>query len=320
MEKPIGICTYITNNQTLLSSGNYSPEDALVLSELSYFKFEDVFAGYQNLSVSVPRFATIIYNKQAGLSDDEKTFLLCVAGNNRFSDCIIKNMAAENKSSQWAALTYHMSDGTDSVVIAMRGTDSSVLGWTEDLNLAYSCGTNAQKLSAAYINNCSAENIFLAGHSKGGNDVTSGFLAATPAVRNRVLRIDNFDGPGINVDLRKHYADEYEELGRKLNNYYPKNSVIGLLLSDNPGNSHFVSCKVRPRYKDKGIFGEHDPFSWEFTPDNHFAYTHQSLLSNFTDRILDIITNLLSQRKRAKLIGILEKLCVPAIIAHKPCQ
>lgn len=320
MPTPIGICTYLTNNQTLLSSENYSPEDALVFAELSYFKFEEIFENYRSISISVPRLASEIYNKQAGLSDDEKTFLLYVAENNRFSNCTIDTMAAENETSQWAALTCHINDGTDSAVVAMRGTDSSVMGWTEDLNLAYSCGTNAQKLSAEYINNISAENIYLSGHSKGGNDVTSGFLAATPAARNRILRIDNFDGPGVNSEFMEAYAEEYKELAKKLNNFYPKNSIIGMLLTDNPGNSYFVSCKVRPRYENKGIFGEHDPFSWEFTPDNHFAYTNQSLLSNFVDQTLDDITSLLSQEERAKLIGMMEKLCVPAIIAHKPCR
>lgn len=317
MENPIGMCTYLTGNQTLLSSENYSPEDALVLAELSYFKFEDVFKDYQNRSISAPLFATKIYDKQVNLSRDERIFLLHVANNDRFSNCMITNMAAENESSQWAALTCHINDGTDSVVVVMRGTDGTVLGWTEDLNLAYSCGTNAQKLSAEYINNISAENIYLCGHSKGGNNVMSGFLTTTQAIRNKVLRVDNFDGPGVNSDFLKAHAEEYKELSSILNNYYPKDSIIGLLLNDNPGNSYFVSCEVRPQYKDKGILGEHDPFSWKFTEDGHFAYTSQSLLSGVVDHLLDDITKRLSRKERTELISVLEKLGVPGIIAHK---
>lgn len=38
-----GISSYLKNNNVVLTSENYNEVDALIFSELSYFKFEDIY-------------------------------------------------------------------------------------------------------------------------------------------------------------------------------------------------------------------------------------------------------------------------------------
>lgn len=316
MSETSGINQYLKNNSAPLTSGNYSETDALVFSRLSYFKFENIYEDLGNTRVSVQDFADEVLKREGKLSQDEREFLTQLKESDRYAACTIHDFAAENTDSQWAAMTVDINDGGDTSVIAMRGTDGSTLGWTEDLELLYSeGGTNAQKLSAEYLENSKAENIYMTGHSKGGSDVTSGYVMASEEARSRVQHIDNFDGPGMNKDFMEAYGQGYQELGDKLTNYYPEDSVIGLLLNDNPGETHFISADVRPEFEDKGLLGQHDLFALELGEDGHLEETKQSRLSDFIDETLDGTVGDLSQAERASLVTALEKLGIPSMIA-----
>lgn len=310
----IGISGYVKQNQEVLSAENYTPEDALVFSQLSYTKFEKVYGeDYSKKSVTVQEYAKDVLNAQNDLEADDKAFLMEIMNSDRYSNCTMSQFAAENNTSQWAAVTIKMNDKSDSAVIAMRGTDGTILGWTEDLELAYDVdGTEAQKISAEYLQNSQEGNIYLAGHSKGGNDVSSAYAMSDADTRSKVIRIDNFDGPGVNSNLKNVYAEGYMELDEKLCNYYPQDSVIGLLLNDNPGKTSFVQSS-----DEDGLLWEHSPYNWKFDKDGCFEYTEQSDLSEFINDVTDNSINYLPQFVREKVTNVLIKMGVPALIAQE---
>lgn len=314
-----GLSSYVQSATRLLDAGNYNEMDALVLAALSYIEFEKVYSDYGEKSVSVQQFAKDVLASDISLSDSQRTLLEQVQNSDRYSNCTIHGMAAENESSQWAAMTVDVNDGSNTSVIAMRGTNGTVLGWNEDFQLAYEEeGTEAQKLSADYLQNSTAENIFLTGHSKGGNNVTSAYVMSDAAVRRRVVHIDNFDGPGTNDEFREQFPEGYAELENKLDNYYPQNSVVGLLLNDNPGQQHFVDCESSEQYGEWGILGEHDPYAWQLNGEGSGLKSgEQSELSDILNQTLDTTLGELSQQERRDMVAVIIGMQVTALIAGK---
>lgn len=305
---------YIQNKKETLTAQNYSPEDAMVFSQLSYIEFEKVYGpDYSGAPVSLKKFANDMLNNEIETNPEKISFLEAISTSDRYNDCSIDQLAAENEQSQWAAMTIHMNDSSDSSVIAMRGTNGTTLGWTEDFQLLYDTdGTAAQKLAARYLQNSPEHRIYLAGHSKGGNDVSSAYAMSDKATRSRVVQIDNFDGPGVNTRFQNEYAQGYAELADKLNNYYPQDSIIGLLLNDNPGKTYYVESS-----DEDSLLWEHDLFNWQFDDHSGFQYTEQSVLSSFLNEALDHTVSTLSQGERVLLVDLACKLGIPAYIAKQ---
>lgn len=314
-----GLSEYVQNSGQILDAGNYNEMDALVLASLSYIEFEKIYPDYQGRNVTVQQFAKDALAAGIDLPDTKRALLEQIQNSDRYSECTIHHMAAENETSQWAAMTVDINDGTQTSVIAMRGTDGTELGWNEDFQLAYADdGTQAQKLSAAYLQDSTASNIFLTGHSKGGNDVTSAYVMSDASVRDRVVHIDNFDGPGVNDEFRDLYRQGYAELDGKLDNYYPENSVIGLLLNDNPGQENFVRCDTSEEYSGWWIFGEHDPYCWQFDEENGgFRRGDQSELSETLNQLLDNTLEEMSQQERRDIVQAIIGMQGTALIAQK---
>lgn len=319
MSSTSGLSQYVQNDGPILDAGNYNEMDALVLASLSYIEFEKIYPDYQQQNVNLKQFAKDALASDISLSDNQRTLLEQIQNTDRYSACTIHSMAAENESSQWAAMTVDINDGSDTSVIAIRGTNKTELGWNEDFQLAYAqSGTEAQKLSAEYLQNSSADNIFLTGHSKGGNNAISAYVMSDALVRERVIHIDNFDGPGVNDEFRAQYQEGYGELKNKLDNYYPENSVFGLLLNDNPGQAHFIQCEKSEEYAKWGIFGEHDPYSWMLDEDSAgFQGGEQSQLSDTLNHLLDNTLDNLSQKERWEIVQVIIGMQIPSAIAEK---
>lgn len=307
------ISTYIRENSEILSQDNYNEADALVFAELSYAKYEDYFDS-ENSHIGIRDFAAEMVKHES--NPDKKAFLESIAENPRYQNCVITDMAAENETSQWGALTISMDGSNQNVIVAMRGTDGTTQGWQEDFQLLYdSDGTEAQMLSAEYLKNCSAENIYLTGHSKGGNDVISAYMMNGQEVRDKVVLISNYDGPGVNPDFKSLYSEGYSELGNKLKNYYPQNSIIGKLLIDDPGE-HIYICSDTEGHIEIPILGEHDPFSFKITG-GAFQRTEASFLSEFCNVSIDGAMYRLSSEERQNVYTVLNTLGVPALIAGR---
>lgn len=331
------IVNYVTEtSSTQLDATTYTDEDALVLAELSYFKFDEIASDSKTISdngstytydlsqngndMTVSEYAQYILDNNNGgtkMSNDQIAFLNAVSDSDRYDSCTIHDFAAADiTDSQWAAYTVDLGDNTS--VIAMRGTDGTTMGWTEDLNLVYDAtGTNAQNYSAQYLENCTADSIYMTGHSKGGSDVTSAYVLADEQTRAKVEHIANFDGPGMNEEMIALNSEAYSELGTKLDNYYPENSVVGLLLTDNPGTNHFIDAHVREDYFLFQHIGEHDPFSFQFN-NGSFSESPQTNFSKSINYMLDETVKDLSHAERVKLATVLEQMGIPSLIAKKP--
>jgi hypothetical protein len=144
----------------------------------------------------------------------------------------------------------------DSIYLAYKGTDANIVGWKEDFNMCYIPVVPAQLEAAEYLEKTFKpiyRKIRLGGHSKGGNLAVYSAVKCRRMIRDRIISVDNFDGPGFIKDILK--SDEYTEMLPRIKNYLPQSSLIGLLL-EHSGEEKII------RSSQYGIW-QHDAFSWE---------------------------------------------------------
>lgn len=171
-------------------------------------------------------------------------------------------------------------------VVAFRGTDLTLTGWKEDLNMAFQSPVPAQRDAADYLTRQAEKNplpLIVCGHSKGGNlAMYAGFFAES-AVRARIEGVYPFDGPG----LRRRDLDRRTPPLPPVYSFLPRGSVVGIIFR--PYRPYVsVKCPV------PGLW-QHDPYLWQ-TEDTRFARAHGlSLFSRLMDDTLDDWLNSLSE-------------------------
>lgn len=343
------VVRYIEGASEPLSAENYNDADGLVFAELSYVRFEDCKTVSKDMSLA--EFADKLLESGVEKNKDKIALLQAIKESPRYANCKVTNFASADRiedieeildyenckvtdfasedhkvtnlvnqynDAQWAAVTVQISDGdSDTSIVAMRGTDRTTNGWVEDFELFYDQdGTGAQQLSAKYLKTVEGDSIFLAGHSKGGNDVIYAYLASESSIRDRVVKINNYDGPGVNPEIRNdsEFLQAYKELDDKLYNIYPYNSIIGLLLIDNPGQSTYVNCDTEG-HNEIPVIGTHDGHSFMMNPDGSFEEREQAEYSKYINKLLDEVMYKLSKEERREVITLLVTLGVPALIA-----
>ena len=185
--------------------------------------------------------------------------------------CGFRNIFSEEKTEQFAAVTYIV-DGKP--VIALRGTDDSIVGWKEDFNIAWQEQIPAQKDALEYVKEAAAEfkgNIVLTGHSKGGNLVINTAVKCSKTLQKRIKEIYNFDGPGFSKDFYEQEA--YKIVENRIFSFYPGFSVVGMIFH-HPKNFEIVKS-------DGFAFWQHDSMSWQIMGSNFIneaGFTQESKL------------------------------------------
>lgn len=171
----------------------------------------------------------------------------------------IENRAGEEK--QFSAITFLFSNFSpyDSAFIAFRGTDATVAGWKEDLNMAFLMPVPAQELALEYVKNTGfSGKLWIGGHSKGGNLAVYASAFCGEDIQARIEVIYNYDGPGFNLEAHITAKPEYQNIKQKLQTFVPQMSIVGLLL-DLTDNYSIVKSKHTD------MLFQHDVYSWEIT-------------------------------------------------------
>lgn len=194
------------------------------------------------------------------LWNDDKIFLQKIGNCKRFknikvSDYIeIFDKAAEK---QFAAITLWIQDSKK--YISFRGTDSSLVGWKEDLNMGFRKDVPSQKEAVKYLDSIAnkyKDNLIVGGHSKGGNLAVYSAVFCKDNVKDRIERVINADGPGF--DNSVILTNNYKKMLNRIQTYIPQSSIVGRLLE------HEEEYQVVKSVQ-KGIM-QHDIYSWEIEP------------------------------------------------------
>lgn len=157
------------------------------------------------------------------------------------------------EQSQFSAVTLLLED--NSVYIAFRGTDETVVGWKEDFRMACEAPVPSQELARAYLDEagaCCPGPLLVGGHSKGGNLAVFAAMFCREEVRRRIRRIYSLDGPGFLPRLRDEEA--YRGIRERIRKIVPHSSVVGMLLEDTGAYETVESSSF-------GLL-QHNAFSW----------------------------------------------------------
>ena len=198
----------------------------------------------------------------------------------------------KEKVQQFAALVFLLPDGTR--YVSFRGTDLSITGWKEDFLMSFTAETEGAKEAVSYLNEvaaCVEGDLILGGHSKGGNFAMFAAAFCDDAVKERILKVYNNDGPGFREEIVRSAA--YRELLPKITNIVPQTSIIGRLLSNEAAHTVVKSTAA-------GIF-QHDVTTWEVTKDK-FVRTEPDAFSDFVEKSLGTWLETMDDEARKSLV------------------
>lgn len=173
-----------------------------------------------------------------------------------------ENHVNDETEEQFSATTFRLSDQV--LTVTFRGTDDTIIGWKEDCNLAIYDEVPAQKDAAGYLNRIAKNHkgkLVVAGHSKGGNLAVYAAMHAADEIRDNILRVINFDGPGLRTHVISD-SQEYAAISEKTVTIRSENSMVGMLL-ELPGTPVTVKTDT------EGLLA-HDGFQWDVEV-NHFT-------------------------------------------------
>lgn len=194
------------------------------------------------------------------LWNDDKVFLQKIGNCKRFKDIKVSDYIEifdEAAEKQFAAITLWIQKNQK--YISFRGTDSSLVGWKEDINMGFKKDVPSQKEAVKYLNSMAEkykDDLIIGGHSKGGNIAVYSAVFCKDSVKNRIERVINADGPGF--DKSVILTDNYKKILNKIQTYIPQSSIVGRLLE------HEEEYQVVKSIQ-KGIM-QHDIYSWEIEP------------------------------------------------------
>lgn len=240
----------------------FSEVDSLILSQFSYLKFDGMAPGPEEGEPPVSLQELMQHEKYDSMYADERyrkdntALFLGMYQSKRFRDIRIYNyvnLIDLDNEMQFSAVTILLPNGV--CYVAFRGTDETIVGWKEDLNLAFSEPVPGQRMSVEYLERAAgsiAGDFYLGGHSKGGNLAVYAAMNCTQEVRDRILMIYDHDGPGFRPEVREQ--GDYEGIAGRIRKTVPRSSLVGMLLYSDEEYEVVESKTI-------GL-AQHNPYTW----------------------------------------------------------
>ena len=252
--------------------------DSLIFTELSYLPFEHfvphISSGERLLLSEVADRFFDVYDEDRSIgaiipgAEIIRLFRM-VSKSKRFAEVRMwayVNEISKDAEKQFSAMCF--SWDKNNTFIAFRGTDDTLVGWKENLNMALFTPVPAQTEGVEYVEKIAKltkDRLYLGGHSKGGNIAVYSALSVGLKVKKKIAAVYNFDGPGFTNQFTDMVNDTVT-VG-KIRNIMPEGSFIGRIF-DYVGEHEIVKSFNR------GVM-QHDAFSWsvmgaEFVNANEF--------------------------------------------------
>ncbi len=205
--------------------------DALLFSSLCYLDFAGV-DNHTGRTLAEADREGLVQDRDHSLFAARKQVFEAMARSRRFGECRMHHfitLTDKEAEMQFSVVCYDLPDGT--CCVAFRGTDATVVGWREDMNMSVLDPVPGQEAALYYMQKLLENDgcpIRILGHSKGGN---LGIFAAahlSAALQERICEIWSFDAPGMAPDV---FASEgYQRIAPKIHHFVPQTSIVGLML------------------------------------------------------------------------------------------
>ena len=245
----------------------FNEVDALILAELSFVDFEGIVPPPELGRGIALHEAGEMYFARHGKNGDSMGVLVPdtivellkkMMRSARFCNMTLNGYAAlldDAIEQQFAALTIDL--GCGSVYVSFRGTDDTIVGWKEDLNMGFLDEIPSQRQAVSYLTRMARQyadrTIRIGGHSKGGNLAVYSAAKAPVEVQERIVAVHNNDGPGFAWPIGE--TPGHRRIADRIHTILPQTSVVGMLL-EHEKNYQVVYSTY------EGIY-QHDGFSWE---------------------------------------------------------
>ena len=246
-----------------LNEKPFNEVDSLVLCQMVYFNYKEFVPGFEESNVPVCIQSIYVHPDRDRILDDywyrenNKELFASAAQSRRFGNLKMNyyvNIINEETQTQFSAMTYILED--KNAYIAYRGTDATIVGWKEDLNLAFSKPLHSQQLAVEYMDRVAGYiggSFYAGGHSKGGNLAVYAAMNCKPETRDSLLKVFNNDGPGFRPEIRQ--LGHYEAIVDRMIKFIPRSSLVGTILEDQDDYELIESKGV-------GML-QHNAYSWK---------------------------------------------------------
>lgn len=261
---PETVIEYVKTEMRTFAEHPFHEVDSLVLSQFSYIHLGNLIAPPSEGSVKKPLTLQQLYRAecfahffadQPDAARNRKLLSACAASP-RFRDIGIAYYEQdfdETCEKQFCAMTFFLSG--DTAYLAFRGTDSTLVGWKEDFNMAFLTPVPSQEAALNYtlaVAKLVRGQLILGGHSKGGNLAVYAAMMSPARLQNRIDAIYSHDGPGFRDNVFSSAG--YLRISDRIHKTLPQSSLVGMLLEHQENYTIVESTAV-------GIV-QHNPYSW----------------------------------------------------------
>lgn len=247
----------------------FNEVDSLVLSCVTYFPVENFYQQgdyfkkktLQELCVDYLAWINIDYVNEKFPEWMTKSICLAMAILNTERFSTIKVVAFEehksdDERSQYGSFAMVLDDST--LAITFRGTDDSMIGWKENLDMIYLPVIRGQNSAVDFLQKVLDEyprkKFRTMGHSKGGNLALYSCIFLREDQRERCIEIYSHDGPGVNQDVEIFQG--FENIKDKCKLTMVKDDLVAILFHNVPPYKI-----VKASYDGPAVYA-HDPYSW----------------------------------------------------------
>lgn len=288
-----------------LAVSPFNEVDALLLAELSFINFDAIVPPPGEGRAIPLREASALYFARHGAQGEEMGALVPdtvvqmlqkLAVSARFGGMLLSGYSAlldDALEQQFAALTIDLGDG--SVYLSYRGTDDTLVGWKEDLNLGFLEEIPSQRRAVEYLvrmaHQHGGRSLRVGGHSKGGNLAVYAAAMSDEAIQRRILAVHNNDGPGFAFPISETAG--HRRIAASIRTIVPQGSLVGMLLEHEKNYQVVLSSS-------EGIY-QHNGFSWQVRGTQFVHLDDVSREGRLVDATLDAWTESLPNAQREAL-------------------
>ena len=285
-----------------LKVSEFNEIDSLILNRFSYFPLDNIIKENEKVTIEElsKRYQENSKAKMDILWEDDSKLFPIMGNSQRFGEMIALeyiNIIESKIQKQFSAVSIILPD--DTIYISYRGTDNTLIGWKEDLNMSFKSHTASQISAKEYLEKIAKKypdkKIRIGGHSKGGNLAVYAAIFVSSEIQKRIINVYNNDGPGFNEDIIK--LEEYKKAIDKVITYIPQESIFGMLLNH---EEKYIIVKST----NKGIM-QHDVYSWQVIAKQFVKLKEITKGSKFIDKTITNWLKDLDLKTREQVIDII---------------
>lgn len=235
--------------------------DNLCFAEITYCDFDGLFDDKKTMTLK--ELADLYFSDEERVKKAKTKAFISLAPDllkemshsNRFKNIKVRNYVSvlnyEN-TGQFAAMMFDLPFGI--TIVSFRGTDNSIVGWNEDMQLSYK-KVFSQYAACEYVNKYCwrMRKYILIGHSKGGNLALYAASTCKKSIKKKIIQVISDDGPGLREDA--HDDESLIEISEKYIKIVPQFDIVGQI---------YNRCEnlLVVHSNEKGL-SQHDMLSWE---------------------------------------------------------